>query len=74
VADSLSKDNSTTEKFSSLEYALFITPFVLILGGIAFLYTSKFIVSDHDLCKAQILGMGYLNFSHFKMHSIFTQF
>lgn len=49
--------DSNSEKYLSLQYALYLTPFVLIFGGIAFLYNSTFIVADHELCKAQIQGI-----------------
>lgn len=33
-------------------YAFFVSLFVLVIGGVAFLYSSKFLVRDVERCKA----------------------
>ncbi|CAG2106569.1 unnamed protein product [Medioppia subpectinata] len=53
ISDSLNGGvNTAAAKFSGLQYALYVTPFVIVLGGFAFLYTSLFIVADKEKCKS----------------------
>ncbi|XP_054155454.1 protein spinster homolog 3-like [Oppia nitens] len=54
LMDTFKNPKWDTPEFWSLQYALYLTPFVIVLGGLAFLYTSLYIVVDKDKCKIQI--------------------
>lgn len=57
ISDSIQGgDESPLKQYLSLQYALYITAFVLVIGGATFFYTSYFIVADQELCKLQSQG------------------
>ena len=58
ISDHIVKGESNSDKYWSLQYSLYVTPFVLVLGGFAFLYTSAFIVADKENCKSLTQGSG----------------
>lgn len=57
MADAFAK-NSTDEnaKYTSLAYSLYITPFVLIFGGISFLLSARYVLEDERKCKNLVAG------------------
>ncbi|XP_054167225.1 protein spinster homolog 1-like [Oppia nitens] len=57
IADSVKSNNWEDSNFWSLQYSLYLTPGILIFGGLAFLYTAMFIVSDKENCKIQTQEM-----------------
>lgn len=45
-----------TDEFLSLQYALYVTSFVEVLGGVFFLLTSLYIVDDRERAHREIHG------------------
>ncbi|RWS25021.1 protein spinster 1-like protein [Leptotrombidium deliense] len=56
ISDAFKNDSTTFTNYISLRNALFVNCFVLIIGGMAFLYTAYFIVIDQENCKKEIEG------------------
>ena len=44
-------DHSDESKYVSLQYALYSTAVVLVFGGLSYLYTVNFVVTDKNNCK-----------------------
>lgn len=43
-------DHSDESKYFSLQYALYSTTVILLLGGASYLYTASFIIADKNTC------------------------
>ncbi|KAI1293630.1 Protein spinster -like protein 1 [Halotydeus destructor] len=59
IADAIKRhegDLTPAVKYHSMQYALYSTSVVLVLGGLAFLYTAKYIDNDREVCKRQTQG------------------
>ncbi|XP_074600502.1 lysolipid transporter protein spinster [Brevipalpus obovatus] len=58
ISDAIKNEKNPTNmnQAMSLQYALYINCFVLVLGGVAFLYTSFFIAKDQERTKALMKG------------------
>lgn len=64
ISGAIRQDNdSALSRFVSLQYALYINCFVLVLGGFAFVYTAFFIVQDVNRCKQESHGK-YLKYKY----------
>ncbi|XP_023215591.1 protein spinster homolog 1-like [Centruroides sculpturatus] len=61
VSDAINytNDKSIIIKYISLQYALFITTFVLVIGGFCFLITALYIVNDKKRCTLIVKGLNY---------------
>ncbi|XP_076364573.1 protein spinster homolog 1-like [Tachypleus tridentatus] len=53
VSDAVMKGQSESNllKFVSLQYALYITTFVLAIGGLCFIVTAWYIIEDREMCE-----------------------
>ncbi|XP_076345681.1 protein spinster homolog 1-like isoform X3 [Tachypleus tridentatus] len=60
ISDAVMDDQVETDlvKFTSLQYALYTTTFVLAIGGLCFLVTAWYIVEDRDRCDQLTHGEG----------------
>ncbi|GIY48611.1 protein spinster homolog 1 [Caerostris extrusa] len=67
LSDAISQgDASPLAKYTSMQYALFLPTFVLVLGTACFLTTSFYVVEDRERCSEQIQG----NISAALLHNI----
>lgn len=59
VSDAINytKDKSIIIQYISLQYSLFITAFVLVIGGFCFFVTALYIINDKKRCNLIIKGL-----------------
>lgn len=50
-------------RFHSLQYALFTTNFVEVLGGLFFLFTALYIIQDKEKAERDLAGKFLFSFS-----------
>lgn len=58
VAMALTNDDSTEVQFRALQYSLFSTSFVEVLGGVFFLLTAAYILKDRANVDRAVAGNG----------------
>lgn len=57
MADAFAKNSTDNDaKYTSLAYSLYLTPFVLIFGGISFLVSARYVLEDEKKCKILVAG------------------
>lgn len=57
ISSAISKDSKDENVvFSSLSYALYLTPFVLIFGALFFFFSARFLLKDESRCKHALGG------------------
>ncbi|KAH9393535.1 Protein spinster 1, partial [Tyrophagus putrescentiae] len=57
ISSAISKDSKDENVvFSSLSYALYLTPFVLIFGAFFFFFSARFLLKDESRCKHALGG------------------
>jgi len=56
IASLIVPEDSTTVKFTALQYSLFTTSFVEVLGGVFFLFTAAYILKDRTNVDRAVAG------------------
>ena len=58
IATAITKGNPNDPDidYISLSYSLYLAPFILIFGGLFFIFSSRFVYKDEYRCKNDILG------------------
>lgn len=56
VQNNGSKDNADVINFHSLQYALFVTSFVEVLGALFFFFAASHIIKDKELAESETPG------------------
>ena len=56
IASLIVPEDSTSVKFTALQYSLFTTSFVEVLGGVFFLFTAAYILKDRTNVERAVAG------------------
>jgi MFS transporter, Spinster family, sphingosine-1-phosphate transporter len=61
IANTVASGDSTHTQFTALQYSLFSTSFVEVLGGIFFLFTALYILRDRSNVDRAVAGENHID-------------